>query len=99
MQFGKISSVQYFFIVPKNAFPAFKTVALTGKVAANVQRQTVIFRFSGSGLPTELFGGGQCRQWSLAPVAFGVKGLKAVTSVLPVVISDVDIQRSNAASK
>ena len=69
MQFGKISSVQNFFIVPKNAFPAFKTVALTGKVAANAQRQTVIFIFSGSGLLTELFGGGQ---WSL----------KAMTSVV-----------------
>ena len=39
MKFGKISSVQNFCMVPKNAFPAFKTVAQTGKVAANAQRQ------------------------------------------------------------
>ena len=41
MEFCKISSVQNSFMVPKNAFPAFKAVALAGKHAARINVNTV----------------------------------------------------------
>ena len=43
MEFDKISSIQNVFMVPENAFPAFKPVALAGKVAAKHNIGSVIF--------------------------------------------------------
>ena len=47
MQFCEISSVQNFFMVPKNAFPAFKAVALAGKHVARCNVDTVFLRSCG----------------------------------------------------
>jgi len=44
---SQISSVQNFFMVPKNAFPAFKTVALAEKVAARCNGNTMFLRNCG----------------------------------------------------
>ena len=47
MKLCQISSVQNFCMVPKNAFPAFKAVALAGKVAAICNVDTVFLRSCG----------------------------------------------------